>query len=98
MKISHDYAVTLEGIVRRVHSCERSGMGGYIDADHFEPSPFDAALIALAPLWKRADFHEIEDFLYKWENLLRCDNNEPVDVLSYIEELDRLVNKLMERY
>jgi len=52
MRIDHSSAITLESIVRRVHLCDRAGMGGYIDADHFEPSPFDAALIALAPLWK----------------------------------------------
>lgn len=97
MRIDHGSATTLEGIVRRVHSCDRTGMGGYIDADHFESSPFDAALIALAPLWKKADFHEIEDFLYKWEHLLRDEADEPVDVQSYIDELDSLVGELMER-
>ncbi len=56
MRIDHSSAITLESIVRRVHSCNRAGMGGYIDADHFESSPFDAALIALAPLWKKQIF------------------------------------------
>ena len=37
-------------------------MGGYIDADHYESNPFDAALIALAPLWKRGYVHEVEEF------------------------------------
>ena len=97
MRIDHGSATTLESIVRRVHSCDRTGMGGYIDADHFESSPFDAALIALAPLWKKADFHEIEDFLYKWEHLLRDEADESVDVRSYIDELGSLVGELMER-
>lgn len=95
MRISHSDAITLEGIVRRVFSCQRGEMGGYIDADHFESAPFDAALIALAPLWQKADFQEMEDFLYKWEYDLR--NEDDVDVQSYINELENLVTTLMQR-
>ena len=51
MRISHNDAIVLESIVRKVHLCDRAGMGGYIDADHFETNPFDAALIAIAPIW-----------------------------------------------
>ena len=36
MRISHGDAITLEMIVRHVHDCDRAGMGGYIDADHYE--------------------------------------------------------------
>ena len=36
MRINHGEAIVLESIVRRVFSCDRGGMGGYIDADHFE--------------------------------------------------------------
>ncbi len=97
MRIDHSSAIILESIVRRVHLCDRAGMGGYIDADHFEPSPFDAALIALAPLWKKADFHEIADFLFKWEHQLCGENGQSVDIQSYINELDTLVDNLMER-
>ena len=72
-------------------------MGGYIDADHFESAPFDAALIALAPLWQKGDLHEIEDFLFKWEHILRNDEDENADIRSYIRELDDLVNLLSQR-
>ena len=71
MRITHNDAISLESVVRNVFSCDRAGMGGYIDADHFESAPFDAALIALAPLWQKGDLHEIEDFLFKWEHILR---------------------------
>lgn len=97
MRISHSDAITLEGIVRDVFSCNRGEMGGYIDADHFESQPFDAALIALAPLWQKADFHEMEDFLFKWEQELRNEDNRNVDVKAYIEELDNLIAILMRR-
>ena len=97
MRINHGIAIVLESIVRRVFLCDRGGMGGYIDADHFESAPFDAALIALAPLWKKADFHEIEDFLIKWETPLRTENDEAINIDLYIDELDALISALMQR-
>lgn len=97
MRISHSYAIVLESIVRGVFRCDRAGMGGYIDADHFESAPFDAALIALAPLWQRADFQEIEDFLIKWEHLLRDENDDSIDINAYINELNNLVTCLIDR-
>ena len=96
MRINHGNAIVLESIVRRVFLCDRGGMGGYIDADHFESAPFDAALIALAPLWEKADFHEIEDFLIKWETPLRTENDEAINIDLYIDELDALISALMQ--
>ncbi len=96
MRIDHGAAIALENIVRSTFSCDRAGMGGYIDADHFESEPFDAALIALAPLWKKTDFHEIEDFLFKWEHILRDNDSKNIDINLYIEELDNLTTKLMQ--
>lgn len=53
MKICHNDAITLENIVTNAHhSHDCGGMGGFIDADHFETNPFDAPLIALSPIWK----------------------------------------------
>lgn len=93
MRIDHSSAIVLERIVRSVFSCQRGGMGGFIDADHFESHPFDAALIALSPLWQNGDFHEIEDFLIKWEfNFRESDSNANVEL--YIDELRALVDKL----
>lgn len=96
MRIDHSSAIVLEGVVRKVFSCDRAGMGGYIDADHFESEPFDAALIAIAPLWQKGDFCEIESFLFKWEHILRDKSDEPVRIENYIEELDELVSCLLE--
>lgn len=93
MKISHNDAIVLESIVRKVHLCDRAGMGGYIDADHFETNAFDAALIAIAPIWKNLDFQMVEDFLYNWEYSLRKENEEAdVDINQFIQELRELVN------
>ena len=97
MRIRHDSAIVLEAIVRKVHRCDRGGMGGYIDADNFESNPFDAALIALAPLWKRCEPHEIDEFLYKWDCALRHNEGEPIDEMAFIEELGNFVDMLLER-
>ena len=97
MRVSHNDAIVLEGIVCRVYGLhDRGGMGGYIDADHFESQPFDAALLALAPLWNRADFHELEDFLIKWEDVFRRDNTEEIGNDSFVNELDSFVSRLCE--
>ena len=34
MEISHNDAIDLENLVRKVHNCERFGMGMYIDAGY----------------------------------------------------------------
>lgn len=63
MKICHNDAITLENIVTNAHhSHDCDGMGGFIDADHFETNPFDAALIALSPIWKTFPKETVEVF------------------------------------
>lgn len=95
MRITHGSAVELEAIVRSVFSCERYGMGGYINSDHFVLAPFDAALIALAPLWQRDDNHLVEDFLFKWDHLLRDGTTETCDIRQFIQELRAIVDTLL---
>lgn len=95
MRIEHGDAIELESIVRRVFSCDRGEMGGYIDADHFESEPFDAALIALAPLWQRSNSNQVEDFLYKWGHVFRKGNEENIDSKLFANELDNLVSQLL---
>lgn len=94
MRIERSDAIILEAVVRGVYGCDRGGMGGYIDADHFSSQPFDAALIALAPLWQRCDKETLESFLYGWECELRSDNNEDVDIAAFIHELRDLIDTL----
>lgn len=94
MRIDRNSAIRLESIVREVFSCDRAGMGGYIDADHFVKAPFDAALIAIAPLWQRGDKDEIESFLLKWEDLLRGEGCTECDIREYLDQLSTLVADL----
>ena len=72
MRVNHNTALRLEEIIRRLFDYPiRGRMAGYIDADHFEREPFDAALIALSPVWERVDKHELDAFLSKWDTIFR---------------------------
>lgn len=93
--MNHNQAIELERIVRGVYGCDRAGMGGYIDADNFSSNPFDAALIALAPLWKNDIDRQVENFLYKWDCFFRRgESPSDDDVDSYIAELEQMVHAL----
>lgn len=96
MKIPQNAAFMLETVVRKVFACERGGMGGYINSDHFKSAPFDAALIALAPLWKIADPKELEELLSKWEYILRDNTDCNCDINSFIQELGSFVDALID--
>lgn len=97
MKIDRSSALELEMIVRKVYSCERFGMGGYINSDHFSSEPFDAALIALSPLWQNDDSTLVEDFLFKWEHAFRNDSQSTCDIKAYIQELGTIVDSLSKK-
>ena len=90
MRISHNDAIVLESIVRKVHLCDSAGMGGYIDTDNFETNPFDAALIALSPIWKTLPKETVEDFLNRWDCSLRKEDD--ANISQFIQELKELVN------
>ena len=94
MRIQHSQAVQLERIVRTVFNCDRAGMGGYIDADHCESKPFDAALIAIAPLWNDDDAKEVGEFLFKWDEILRCNQENDIDIVLYINDLKRIISEI----
>ena len=94
MRIQHSQAVQLERIVRTVFNCDRAGMGGYIDADYFESKPFDAALIAIAPLWNDDNAKEVGEFLFKWDEILRCNQENDIDIVLYINDLKRIISEI----
>ena len=98
MRIEYFDARQLERIVRDVFKCKCGDMFGYINAGRFERQPFDAALIALAPLWKKAKRNEIDkisELLVYWERNLSSDKpDEDFKVQSYIDGLEKLVDTL----
>ena len=96
MKIQHGTAVSLENVVREANSnCERGAMGGLIDADNFELHPFDATLLAIAPLWTKAHDKNVYEFIQRWDKL-RSYSEEHNDFSydEYTKELRVLVRKL----
>ena len=44
-KIQHNNAIELERLVRKLFKCDRAGVSGLADADHFESYPLDAAVM-----------------------------------------------------
>ena len=96
MPINYDSASNLEVIVRNANHCEANAMGLMISAHHFKTEPFDAALLAIAPLWRSANQEELEDFFSTWEPLLRTDNPEDSVVSDFVKALSAFVSKLMD--
>ena len=95
MKFSYEDGVLLETIVRAVHLCGQGGFGGMISAQHFSNHPFDAALIALAPIWKRIDFKRIEEFFSDWEDVLQRNDVSKNEARAYVKALQALVHEAM---
>lgn len=97
MKFKNEDAILLERITRYAHSCEKDGLGGVISTVWFADNPFDAALVALAPLWKHGDYDEIHEFLYRWEPIIRGSNSNNEIALVFIQELRKLVHRIKDQ-
>ena len=93
MRIEHNDAICIESIVRKVHDCERFGMAGIIDADYFENNPFDATIVALAPIWKNIPKNILETFVNKWW-IFKNEISE-LNIEEYKKELSDIVNKYL---
>lgn len=100
MEQNHNHSVTLEHIVSEVFSCDRYGMGGYINSDHFDSEPFDAALFVVSKLWHKDVVNEIENelekFMAKWEQTFRDKKimKKDIDIDLYIKELRNIIEIL----
>ena len=93
MRIERSDAIYIESIARKVHNCDRAGMAGIIDADHFENNPFDATIVSLAPIWKNIPQNVLESFVNKW--WLFRDEISELDVEEYKKELSDIVNEYL---
>jgi len=96
--ISHNDAISLERIVRKVYKCDRFGISGYADADHLESSPLDAATLVIAPLYYTgivSNDLEFDSFLAEYDNVF-CYSEEtvtPEAIKKYISDLESIVEK-----
>lgn len=93
MRITHSDAHYIETIVRKVHNCDRFGMAGLIDADHFENNPFDATIISLAPIWKNIPEVTLRNFVNKW--WLFKDEISELNIEEYKKEISEIVNRYL---
>ena len=51
--IEHKYAIELEMLVRKAFKCERFGVSGLANSDHFDYEPFDAAIMIISYLYPK---------------------------------------------
>lgn len=95
MKVTHNDGVTLEHIVSNLYDCNQGGMGGIIDASHFERNPFHAALICISKLYSGMFDDKIDQFACTWETVFNYpDENQGYMIEQYITELRELISIL----
>lgn len=100
-RISHNEAIELEHQVRRLFNCNRGGISGLADADHFESRPLDAAIIVISYIhakdlqWSETEY---DDFLTKYDIIFRYpdENNAKNEVENYINDLSSIVDKYID--
>ena len=94
MTINHGDAVSLEFLVRNVYKVDRGAFGGLIDADNFENRPFDAAIIALAPLFQKNP-KAVNKFMEEYQMVFDYpDEYSSYTFDMYYDALDKLINLL----
>ncbi len=95
MIITHNDAIILEHIVSNLYNCNQGGMGGIIEASHFERNPFHAALISISKLYKGLHDDKIDDFVCTWETVFNYPNENPnYTIEQYIKDLRTLISIL----
>ena len=95
MKVTHNDGVTLEHIVSNLYDCNQGGLGGIIDASHFERNPFHAALICISKLYSGMFDDKIDQFACTWETVFNYpDENQGYTIEQYITELRELISIL----
>lgn len=97
IKISHSDAIELEYLVRRVYDCDRGGVSGLADADHFEHNPLDAAKLIIAYIHANKlqnSETQYDEFLHDFEVYFEYpeENGGTEEVKRYIKELAKLVD------
>ncbi len=97
-RITHSEAIELEHQVRRLYGCDRGGVSGLADADHFESSPIAAAIMVASYIHaKGLQYSETEydEFLSKYNTIFKYpeENDAKNEVKNYINELSEIIEK-----
>lgn len=95
--IKYEIGSNLESIVRNVYSCGEGGMGGIISTTHLREQPFDAALLAIAPLWRKGNYQELEQFFSEWEPQMRSPSLNDKTASDFEKALAALVSELKKK-
>ena len=100
IKIKHKDAYRLELLVKHVYGCERNGIMGLVNADYFEFNPWLAAILILAPkyrksIWSRKELPGANNFFKKYENYFSAiqSSYDASVVEDYINDLNALVRR-----
>lgn len=97
-RVTHNEAIELEHQVRRLYGCDRAGVSGLADADHFESRPMDAAIMVVSYIHAKGLHYsetEYDEFLSKYDTIFRYpdENDAKNEVENYISELSEIVDK-----
>ena len=97
-RITHDEAIELEHQGRRLYRCDRAGVSGLADADHFESYPMDAAIMVVCYIHAKGLHYsetEYDEFLSKYDTIFEYsdENGAKHEVENYINELSEIVSK-----
>ena len=97
-KISHNDAIILENLVRNLFRCDRAGVSGLANADHFESCPMDAAVMVVSYIYARnLERNEVQydEFLSKYSSVFNYpeENNAEDEVQNYINDLREIVSE-----
>ncbi|MCD7824000.1 MAG: hypothetical protein LUG86_08330 [Oscillospiraceae bacterium] len=100
-RINHNEAISLENLVCRVYSCDRSGISGMADADYFEGHPIQAAVLVVAYIHAHrmeVNDYQYDEFLSKYEMIFKYpdENDTKIEVRNYIHELTEIVDDIMK--
>lgn len=99
-RINHGDAIALESVVRRLFNCDRTGVSGLADADHFESRPMDAAIMVVSYIHAKGlqdSETQYDEFLCKYDTIFKYpdENDAANEVQNYIDDLDEIVDNYL---
>ena len=99
-RVTHSEAIELEYQVRRLFRCDRAGVSGLADADHFESRPLDAAIMVVSYI-NAKELHysetEYDEFLWKYDAIFKYpdENDAKNEEKNNINELSSIIDKYL---
>lgn len=100
MNNSHQKAVEIENIVRKVFDFNDKKPISMADADVIEKCPIIAPIAVFAPLYmQNKNYEDIDDFIAKYVKKFLFSSNtvENSDMKNFIDELNALVKKYYDK-